>query len=380
MTTTQTEAGDTTVSDPSKILVVLEQTLGHVTHSRNLQRLLPAVDGVDATFAEVEFDLSGRAAKIPGYSNWTVRAGLRARRAVRQHRKRSEPDAMIVHTQVPAVLLGRALASIPTVVSLDATPKQYDELGEHYAHSSGPAPLERIKDWLNRRCFLRAAHIVTWADWTKNGLVDSYGVDPDNVTVIPPGVDVELWSADVDARSDEVVRILFVGGDLERKGGFDLLEAFTALRQQFGDSVELDLVTTADVTPPDGVTVHSTLTSNSPELIALYHQCHIFCLPTRGDCLPMVLAEAGASGLAVVSTDVGAISDLVRNEETGLLVPVSDVSALAAALNRLIGDAELRRRFAVAMKELVATEHDAASNAERLARVAQSVSRSRHHQ
>ena len=57
-----------------------------------------------------------------------------------------------------------------------------------------------------------------------------------------------------------------------------------------------------------------------------------------GDCLPMVLSEAGAVGLPLVSTDVGAISEIVRDGETGLLVPVDDVGALAAALHRLADD------------------------------------------
>ena len=71
---------------------------------------------------------------------------------------------------------------------------------------------------------------------------------------------------------------------------------------------------------------------NSPELIELYHGADVFCLPTLGDCLPMVLSEAGAVGLPLVSTDVGAISEIVRDGETGLLVPVGDADALAAAL------------------------------------------------
>ena len=72
---------------------------------------------------------------------------------------------MFVHTQVPAVLLGRRLTDVPTAVSLDATPKQYDELGEFYAHDQGPEWAEQFKFRLNRRCFERAAHIITWSTW-----------------------------------------------------------------------------------------------------------------------------------------------------------------------------------------------------------------------
>ena len=61
------------------------------------------------------------------------------------------------------------------------------------------------------------------------------------------------------------------------------------------------------------------------------------------DCLAIVLSEAGAAGLPLVTTDVGAISELVRPEQTGLLVPPGDDVALTAALDRLASDPALRR-------------------------------------
>lgn len=348
--------------------VVLEQTLGHVTHGQNLRRLLEGIDGFRPRFLPVAFDNDAWTRRIPGFGNWTVRAGVRARAALRG----GDRDAIFVHTQVPAVLLGRIVGRVPTVVSLDATPKQYDELGAHYAHDVGPAWIERIKTRLNQRCFERAAHLVTWAEWTKVGLATDYGIDPTKVTVIPPGVDVERWLSPADAPDvgdDGVVRILFVGGNLTRKGGFDLLAAFATLRERHGDRVELHLVTPAAVEAAAGVTVHRTMTPNSQDLIDLYHRSDVFCLPTLGDCLPMVLPEAGAAGLALVSTDVGAIREIVQDDVTGLLVPVGDVDALTSALERLIADDDLRRRLAAAASELVRREHSAATNARRIAEV-----------
>ncbi|MEQ1567128.1 MAG: glycosyltransferase, partial [Myxococcota bacterium] len=81
---------------------------------------------------------------------------------------------------------------------------------------------------------------------------------------------------------------------------------------------EVHMVTTARVDPEPGVIVHDDMKPNSPQLRALYHSSHVFCLPTLGDCLPMVLCEAGVVGLAVISTDVGAIREIVVNERTGV--------------------------------------------------------------
>ncbi len=351
---------------------VLEQTLGHVTHSKNLHALVPAAGDVEPVFVPVRFDSASL--RIPGWSNWTIRAGIRARRALAGLRRATPPvhaDVMFVHTQVPAVLLGSWMKRIPTVVSIDATPVQYDSLGEFYAHDQGPAWLERRKFEANRRCFERAAHLVTWSAWAKQGLVEEYGIAADRITVIPPGVDVEQWRRPTERVGDddptEPVRVLFVGGDLQRKGGDLLVEAVRTLRDDHAvPDIELHLVTTADAMAEPGIFVHRGLTSNSRELIELYHQADIFCLPTLGDCLPMVLAEAAASGLPLLSTDVGAIREIVQPGATGELVPTGDLGALTSALRRLVVDPQRRLAFGSAARALSVAEHDARANACRI--------------
>ncbi|MCB0965249.1 MAG: glycosyltransferase family 4 protein [Ilumatobacter sp.] len=354
--------------------LVLEQTLGHITHTANLRSLVPAIDDVEARFVPVPFEVGGRRS-IPVWDNWTVRAGRRARRAVDElWRKEGRPDAMFVHTQVPAVLMGRRLSAVPTVISLDATPRQYDALGHVYDHATGAAPVERAKTALNRRSLARARHIITWSDWTNADVVDGYGVPAERVTTIAPGVDLARWRRDDPRPDNETVRILFVGGDVRRKGGDLLVDAVRRLRDDPDmPDVVVDIVSNGDVDETDGVEIHRGLTANHPDLIRRYHEADIFCLPTRGDCLPMVLAEAAAAGLPLVSTDVGAIPELVRPGETGALVPVGEVDPLVDELRRLIVDRDRRRRLGGGALELASREHDAAANARRIVDVVRSV-------
>jgi glycosyltransferase involved in cell wall biosynthesis len=352
---------------------VLEQSLGHTTHAANLARVLPSIESIRADIANIPYEAAGFGSRVPVYnSNWTVRAGVLAANAIRKMRSGDRLDALFIHTQVPAVVSQWWMARIPTVVSLDATPLQYDELGAFYAHETGGARVERLKYRANRACLQRAVHVVTWSQWAKAGVVDGYGVPAERVTVIPPGVTPSLWYRPIAERDErEPVRILFVGGDLERKGGDVLLRAFAALRAELngngdGPAVELHLVTKSNVERQPDVHVHPDLGPNSPGLIALYHRADVFCLPTRGDCLPMVLSEAGAAGLPLVSTSVAAIPEIVRDGETGLVVPVDDVAALTRALAVLARDGGLRRRLGAAAQALVVADFDADQNTRRL--------------
>lgn len=359
--------------------LVLEQTLGHVTHTRNLQQHLH--DGADLEYrwGLVPEPVSGLAARLPVYgSNWTVRAGMRARRTIAELRRGGPLDVLFFHTQVPAVMAADWVRRVPSVISLDATPRQYDSLGAAYDHQTGPAPVERLKWRLNRDCFAAAHSLVTWSEWARQGLVREYGVPAEKVTVLPPGVSVDLWRRQAPRRHhDGPVRILFVGGDLARKGGTLLLSAFRLLRENAQlPEVELHLVTRTKVAQEPGVFVYNGLGPNSDALRRLYHDCDIFCLPTDGDCLPMVLAEAAAAGMPLVSTAVGAIEEVVRDGQTGFLIRPGDLAGLVESLRILVQAPAMRLTLGAEAAEMAMREHDARQNAalltEILLRAAQS--------
>ena len=77
-----------------------------------------------------------------------------------------------------------------------------------------------------------------------------------------------------------------------------------------------------------------------PELLAT---ASVFVLSSRSEGLPISVLEAMAAGLPVIASDVGGLREQVEDGVTGLLVPAGDVAALATALERLVGDPQLRR-------------------------------------
>ncbi len=355
-----------------KIGFVIEQALGHVTHGQNLRRNIANDPELEAFWVFPKWEASGVAGFMP---NWTMKAGLQTRQAVAALERNAQLDALFFHTQVTAVLSQKWLKRIPSVVSLDATPLQYDSLGKAYDHSSGPRWVEQGKWKLNRDTFHLARHIISWSHWAKAGLSE-YEVMSDKVTVIPPGVDLSAWTFPEPRQNQtQPVKILFVGANLQRKGGEILLEAFRRLREPISapistaksvKPVELHLVTRTQVPPEEGVFVYDNMQPNSDELKQLYFDCDIFCLPTMGDCLPMVLAEAGAAGLPLVSTNIAAIPEIVKDDQSGFLIEPGDVDGLTTVLQRLVDHPHLRLQLGEQAAQLIRSEHDAEQNAKRL--------------
>lgn len=356
---------------------VIERVFGHITYGKNLRDNVAHDAAIQSHWIDLFWRTKGLAGKLPVYkSNWTVHAGLQARSGISKLQRQFPLDGLFFHTQTPAVLSQKWVRRFPTVISLDATPLQYDQLGGFYAHDTGPSWLESKKWQLNVDCFKAARQLVTWSDWAKQGLVDEYEVPADKITVIPPGVIVQDWqrplSSSISPDEQSPLKILFVGGQFERKGGFVLLEAYRRLRYRLAreggveTAVELHLVTKDKIDAEPGIFIYNDMKPNSPALKALFHSSHIFCLPTFGDCLPMVLSEAGASGMPLVSTNVAAIPEIVRDDYSGLLVAPGDVAELENALYQLVSQPRMRHQLAQNAQALVLQKYDAAQNAAEL--------------
>ncbi|MFM9912805.1 MAG: glycosyltransferase family 4 protein [Methylophilaceae bacterium] len=86
------------------------------------------------------------------------------------------------------------------------------------------------------------------------------------------------------------------------------------------------------------------------------NNAHIACLPSYREGLPKSLLEAAACGLPIVASDVPGCREVVQNGVNGFLVPVKESAALAAALMRLIVDADLRRNMGLQSRSLVLAE------------------------
>lgn len=344
-----------------RLVFVLEQTLGHVAHSRNIVRALGGRPDIEATVIRIAYPPVRRTDRLPVLRNWSVRASRQARSALLERLSQGPADAVFIHTQVASLLAAGVMRRVPTVVSLDATPVNFDSQAAAYGHRTQPYVVESVKRSINRRTLREAAALVTWCDWAKESLLTHYGMASHLIHTIHPGVDLDLFKPDPPAEATGPLRLLFVGGDFERKGGPDLLAALARL----GPAVEADIVTPNPPAAPAGArfTHHGGLQPQSAALLDLYRRADVFVLPARGDCFPQAIAEGMASGLPVISTRVGAIAEMVREGENGLLVPPGSPDALFAAIKALAGDAAMRRRMGAAGRAIAVDEHDAIRNA-----------------
>lgn len=373
--------GPRTASDarPLRVGFVMEQVLGHVTVADNLRHAVSSLGEVEARWVETRlYDPRGLPERMPGLPPY-VRAGVRAwldlHRALRGWRY----DVLVFNTQKAAVLCQWQMLYTPTVLMTDVTPAQYDRLGEQYRHAPDRNPaLRAVKHYLNRLNFRLAAAIIPYSTWVRDSLIDDYGVSPDRVHVIPPGVDTARWRpARRPGQAGCPVRLLFVGGDFLRKGGYLLLEVFRSLALH-ERGAELHIVTREPVPSTPGVVVHHGLRNNSLELQALYQQADIFVLPTLADCFSWVAIEAMATGLPVITTAVGGIPDIVEHGRTGYLLPPGDGRELGAALRRLIDDGALREAMGRAGRERAVAHFDARANAQRLLDLCHALWQERH--
>jgi glycosyltransferase involved in cell wall biosynthesis len=198
--------------------------------------------------------------------------------------------------------------------------------------------------------------VVVTSAATARLVASDYGVPAERIVVARPGSDPALMSQ---GSQDGVVRLLSVGAIVPRKGFDVLISALATLTDLSwrltiaGDrtrdrnaAARLD----ADIARHAlGERIAAPGAVSPQRLAALYAEADVFVLASHFEGYGMAYAEAVAHGLPVIGTSAGAIPDTVP-ADAGLLVDPGDSFALARALRRVIGDADLRRRLASAAR------------------------------
>lgn len=195
-----------------------------------------------------------------------------------------------------------------------------------------------------------------------------FGVNLDSVPDICPG-----------KPSLNRLNLLFIGLDWMRKGGDVAVAALDALRAA-GQDAELTIVgrCPANVQTHPRVTYAGYLDKNRARdmarLTRLLSRAHLLLLPTRGDCTPMVMAEAMVHGTPVIATDTGGVGAVMGGPGAGLLMPrFASPSDWATAIGEMTRDPDRYRFYSETAFDRARTELTWTSWSDAVARLAQGV-------
>jgi glycosyltransferase involved in cell wall biosynthesis len=206
--------------------------------------------------------------------------------------------------------------------------------------------------------------------------------DSEKIHVCRHGVDLSVLSPTPRRRIEAPLRILSVGRLVPKKGIDVLLEALARLKQRgvafacriAGDGPERErLLRRARGLPPGSVEFLGF--QSFADMKDLYAWADVFALPCRvasdgdRDGVPNAILEAMASGVPVVASDAGGVSEVLTHKETGWLVPPNDPAALASALEEAGSEEELRSHLARGARAEVETRFDARKATETFVRL-----------
>jgi glycosyltransferase involved in cell wall biosynthesis len=281
----------------------------------------------------------------------------------------------LVHAHAHPVLL-RGRGSTPLVMSEGSSSAVYlgDYLGwerrriaSRYGRGRRIYRALRVHDRLLAQ--ERAARVYVFSRWARSVNIE-WGADPEKTEVLYPGFPIP---GERDRAEREECRFLFVGTDFERKGGFDVIEAFAEVVTH-APHVRLTVISSDPATPNPDRRFHGWVDSaRRSRLLAKlgelerarvvqrrpllsrdrlyaehYAAADVFVMPSHAEGLGFTNIEAMGFGLPVISSTAGPIPEVVADGVAGRLVAPGDVRALTDEMLDLAGDRETSRALGAA--------------------------------
>ena len=284
-------------------------------------------------------------------------------RAVRDIYRTINP-ALVHHVALQPTIVGSLAAAQLPYLRLNAL------AGLGYTFTSQTLKARLVRPVLRRLLkhvlgHARAAVLVQNED--DRAAVQSLGIAAERIFTIP-GSGVDTAALTPLPEPDGPLTAAFVGRLLDDKGVRTLVRAYDILAER-RDAIRLliagepDPANPVSIPPKEiaawGQRTGITVLGQVPDIRDVWKEAHIAVLPSRREGLPKSLLEAAACGRPIVATDVPGCREIARRNVNALLVPPDDATALAAAIDQLAKNAEMRREFGQAGRRLVEAEFSA---------------------
>lgn len=269
--------------------------------------------------------------------------------------KNEKPDVINVQTPVPGI--GDIASSIAPNIPLIVT-----------YHTCSMLKGNLIIDpfiWFYETVILplmlrRAKHIISASDFVRFGFLKKYLFKS---TTISPAVDFTFFTPDPSKKTLRPT-VLFVAAlnySNQTKGLNTLIDAIKILQKDFPE-IQLIVVGDGDMREKYEESVREKGLEknvifqgrlNGESLLEAYQTAHIFCLPSGQDNHPIVVLEAMASGLPVISTTIGDIPSMIKDDKEGFLISPNDSKTLVSKIKLLIENPQTALSFGKAGRNKV---------------------------
>lgn len=212
---------------------------------------------------------------------------------------------------------------------------------------------ETIKhgNYLEKRALETSKLVIYSSDWAAKTAIDNYHINPDKIKVVPFGANIDCKrnlndiKDIINSRSIKTLNLLFIGVDWIRKGG-DLAVNITKKLNDLGIKTTLHIVGIEKLpfeNTPDYIVNHGYISKSSQEGISkieqLFINSHFLLLPSVADCTPVVYSEANSFGLPCISTNVGGIPTIIRNDINGKIFSLkSDIAEWSNYISNIFTD------------------------------------------
>jgi glycosyltransferase involved in cell wall biosynthesis len=281
-----------------------------------------------------------------------------AGRAAARAALRAGADLILLSTlqNAPLVPLPRGANYI---VYGDCTTAQLTELyGGRKLRFPGTAVNARLRRLVDHGCYF-----LCMSAWYRDALRRELGVGEDRVVLLPFYVDAERWKPQEQKPPKARKQVLFIGGDLERKGA-DVV--YQLARLDAFRNVDFHVVSPHAPPGPDNLYPHRALEPESADLIRLAAGCDVFILPTRADTSSLAAMEAAACGVPTIVARCGGIPEVVIDGSTGSVLSESGPDAFAKELSAYLSDPELLARRGSSARQHVLRNYSKARHIETL--------------